>query len=123
MAGDWRNDVSEVRPMLALGQFEGTISLEFEDEGEQVEKELEQEDGSTEDVTSVKFAVTYEQGASDYEDKNGDALESGEGYYLYTGSARLLSELKEAASSLAGETVEITAEGRNFDRTYSVEMA
>lgn len=119
---DWRSTVSETRPMLSLGKFTGSISLNFENDGELTETEIEGEDGESEEIESVKFAVTYEGGAEELTDQNDNDLEDGEGYYLYTGSSRLLNELKGLGPDLEGAKVEIMADGRNFDRSYNVSL-
>ena len=117
---NWRNNVSEERDRIAastIGDGE-SMDLRFQDDGQEVE---------TQAGSAVEFNVEY-VGSSDgaaHTDMNGEDLAEGNEYILLTSSSRLLYALADAAETLSGTTMRITADGTvdSFARTYAVEQA
>lgn len=111
----WRDNIPEEREGFGLGQIDnGEITVTFENEGETIDTEYGE---------AVRFEVVYEDGPDYMETTNDDTLEPGNQYHLISSSNRFLRNLAEYGDELTGETVAIEAQGEDFDRYYSVDIA
>lgn len=111
----WRDNIPEERDAFGLGQIDnGSIEVTFQDEGESIDTEYGE---------AVRFEVVYEGGPDYMATTDGDDLEAENEYHLLTSSNRFLRELSEYSDTLEGETVSIEAEGKDFDRFYTVDIA
>lgn len=111
---DWRDTVGEELTGFGLGDLEedGTLTVTFQEDGEMVD---------TQHGEAYRAHVTVTSHPEGYTDMEGEGLEDGEDYYLMSSSSRFLRALMQQGNDLSGLTVDIQAEGDNFDRTYSVE--
>lgn len=115
MASDWRDNDYEERPSAApsfLGDGE-EAQVRFLNDGYQEE---------TRNGTATVFGVQILEAPTEATDMNGDPIEEGEEYNVYTDSSRLLGQLKDFAEDLEGQEATVTAHGdkNSFDRTYTV---
>jgi len=111
---DWRDSVTEERPTFGLGDLEegDELVVQFLDEGHMTD---------TRHGDALEIGVAVQSVPEGYENMNGNPVEEGDDYNIMTSSSRFMYALKEYGDILAGETVTITAEGENFDRTYQLE--